>query len=73
VRPDGSELRQLTSDPDGTLVLSSTYSPDGTQIVVAKGDAGGQVDLFVMNADGTGIRPILASPFWDSAPDWGTG
>ena len=73
VRPDGSDLRQLTRFPAGTLILSSAYSPDGTQIVFAKGDAGDQADLFVMNADGTGARPVLTSPLWDSAPDWGTG
>jgi Tol biopolymer transport system component len=73
VRPDGSELEQLTSFPDGTQLLSSTFSPDGTKIVFAKADAGGQADLFVMNADGTGIQPILQSALWESAPDWGTG
>jgi TolB protein len=73
IRPDGSELKQLTSFPDGTQVLSSTFSPDGTQIVFGKADANGRADLFVMNVDGTGIRPILQSPLWDSAADWGTG
>jgi TolB protein len=73
VRPDGSELKQLTNVPDGTLLLSSTFSPDGTQIVFAMGGADGQADLFVMNADGTGSHPVLAGPLWDSAPDWGTG
>jgi TolB protein len=73
VRPDGSELRKLTSFPDGTELLSSTFSPDGTKIVFAKADAGGQAALFVMNADGTGIAPVLQTALWDSAPDWGTG
>jgi Tol biopolymer transport system component len=59
--------------PSGTELLSSTFSPDGTKIVFPKADAGGQADLFVMNADGTGILPILQTALWDSAPDWGTG
>ena len=75
VRPDGSELKQMTNVPRGTLLLSATYSPDGTQIVFAKsgdGSGGEQADLYVMNADGTGAHPILTNTQWDSAPDWGT-
>jgi TolB protein len=73
IRPDGSELKQLTSFPDGTQLLSSTFSPDGTQIVFGKAEAGGRADLFVMNVDGTNIRPIVQGPFWDSGADWGVG
>jgi Tol biopolymer transport system component len=70
VRPDGSDLTQLTHFPAGTKIFSATWSPDGTQIVFAKGDARESGDIWVMNADGTNQHPILQVPQWDSAPDW---
>jgi Tol biopolymer transport system component len=71
VRPDGSDLRQLTHFDEGTLVLSASYSPDGEWIVHASNGVGGNADLFVMHADGTGNRPLTHTQAWDSAPDWG--
>lgn len=73
VRPDGTDLTQLTRFPVGTKIFSATWSPDGTQIVFAKGDSTGRGDVWVMNADGTNQHPILEAPQWDSAPDWGSG
>ena len=71
VRPGGGDLRQLTHFDDATLVLSASYSPDGAWIVHATGGVGGNADLFVMRADGTGNRPLTHTKPWDSAPDWG--
>jgi TolB protein len=70
VRSDGSDLRQLTHFDKGTLVLSASYSPDGAWIVHASDGVGGNADLFVMRADGTGNRPLTHTEAWDSAPDW---
>jgi TolB protein len=70
VRPDGSGLQQLTHFEDGTLVLSASYSPDGAWIVHASNGVGGNADLFVMRADGTGSQPLTRTKSWDSAPDW---
>jgi TolB protein len=72
VRPDGSGLRTLTHFKRGTTVLSHSFSPDGKWIVFAKSGLGDQPDLFVMRANGTGIRPITRTAIWDSAPDWGS-
>ena len=52
-------------------MLSLSFSPDGKLIVFAKSGLGGEPDLFVMRANGTGIRPITRTALWDSAPDWG--
>jgi TolB protein len=71
VRPDGSDLRQLTHFEEGTLVRSASYSPDGAWIVHASDGIGGNADLFVMHADGTGNQPLTRTEPWDSAPDWG--
>lgn len=73
VKPDGTGLRRLTRFPDGTPVLSASYSADGRWIVYARGGAAGNADLYVMNADGTGSRPLMRTNAWDSAPDWGRG
>jgi len=73
IRPDGTDMQQLTKFPDGTVLLSASFSPDGKQIVFAMGGKGGKADIFVMNADGTEIRPLLQHAAWDSYVDWGAG
>jgi Tol biopolymer transport system component len=72
IRPDGTELRQLTRFAPGTALLSASFSPDGQQIVFAMGGKSGKADIFVMNADGTEIRPLLQHAAWDSSVDWGS-
>ena len=72
VHPDGSGLHALTHFRAGTTVLSYSFSPDGRWITFAKSGKGGQPDVFVMRANGTGIRPVTRTALWDSAPDWGS-
>ena len=72
VRPDGTGLTQITRFPfDRRRLVSASFSPDGTQIVFAKADRRGRGDIWLMGADGSNARPILAVPRWDSAADWG--
>ena len=71
VRPDGSDLTQLTHYKDGTIVRSTSYSPDGEWIVHATNGVDGQADVFVMRADGSDNQPVTRTKLWDSAPDWG--
>ena len=52
-------------------MLSGSFSPDGKWIVHATDGVGGQADVFVMRADGSGNRPVTRSEGWDSAADWG--
>src|SRR5262245_9932453 len=56
VRPDGSGVRQLTSLTDSDAVAGS-WSPDGRRIVFER-DFSDAERLEVMNADGTGMRPL---------------
>src|SRR5262245_40569458 len=51
--PDGSNLRQLTQEKG--YDAEGAYSPDGKQVVFCS-DRDGDPDLYVMNADGTGVR-----------------
>jgi Tol biopolymer transport system component len=68
VRPDGSELSNLTHDPANEDTFD--WSPDGTQILFAS-DRGGDYDLYVMNADGSGVRRLTRTGKQDEvAPVW---
>ncbi len=81
IRPDGSGLTKLTDNADddgfdGTLLTGTTpdargisWSPDGTQIAFVS-DRSGNLDLFVINADGTGIRQVMAHSAADYDPFW---
>ena len=53
VRPDGSDLRQLT--PGGEFDYEPVWSPDGGKILF-----GQDVDIYVMNADGSGRMRLVA-------------
>ena len=70
---DGSGQTQLTGDAIGETGSEPAWSPDGTKIVFASNGNGAPNghDVFVMNADGTGITrldtPVPAS---DLDPSW---
>jgi TolB protein len=71
IRPDGTRMRALTHFRAGTMVLSYSFSPDGKRITFGKSGRGGEPDVFVMRANGTGIRAVTRTALSDSAPDWG--
>lgn len=66
VNPDGTGLRQLTTD--GTSSEPS-WSPDGSQLVFAS-TAAGSSDLHVMDIDGGRRTRITTGPESESAPAW---
>ena len=71
---DGTNPRNLTTGTVniGGRTLSDgkdeqpAWSPDGTQIVYVSDRAGGDTDIWVMNADGTGHRVLHDN----SDPEW---
>ncbi|MGH2979442.1 MAG: TolB family protein [Solirubrobacterales bacterium] len=74
-RSDGSDQRRLIDH--GAHDTMPSWSPDGTQIVFAssRNDAtphgAFDFDLFVVNADGTGLRTLVSVPDWsDEDPAW---
>ena len=56
MNPDGSGLQQLTSEGNNG---DPVWSPDGTRITFGSDRQGGnQLNLFVMDADGSGQEPL---------------
>jgi len=76
VHPDGSNLRQLTSEGEnGGKNIEPDWSPDGKKIVFAHQPGTGPfgfADIYEMNANGSDIVPIIHQDLWESEPDWGT-
>ena len=72
--PDGSQLRQLTHKD--VLNTDPALSPDGTKIVFISavdsipGFPARRPDIYLMNADGTGVRRLFASPNTSWHPRW---
>ena len=59
--PDGTDVRQLTSDP-GFPITDAVWSPDGSRIVLVSSVGGDRTygpALYIVNADGTGRRKLF--------------
>ncbi len=54
---------------DGHYNVSPDLSPDGTQIVFLS-DRDGDLELYVVNVDGTNLRQLTYNSVRDSAPVW---
>jgi Tol biopolymer transport system component len=73
-RPDGSDVQKLTSNPHRTSFLSD-WSPDGQTIAFDSDriDVDGRKDavqVYVMNADGSGVTQLTRGPGFHGAPGW---
>lgn len=80
VRTDGTDLRRLTSCrlPCRGGYADPSWSPDGTRIVAVRG-YGGRGSLYLMSADGGGLRRLTGpgtggvvdqEPAWSPAGEW---
>lgn len=70
MRANGSELKQLTSDPE-VMNFSCAWSPDGKRMAFsAKHGEKAKGDIYVMNADGSDLHQLTTDPAHDSAPAW---
>jgi TolB protein len=66
VRPDGTDLRRLTTDGGYTY---ASYSPDG-RIIVHRRIRGAVSQIWVTNADGTGGFNVSGAATADGWPAW---
>jgi hypothetical protein len=66
---DGSNLRRLTRNT-WEWDRSPAWSPDGSQILFYSNRGEGRRQLWVMNADGTGLRNVSSNPYNDWDPVW---
>lgn len=70
VEPDGTGLRSLGdfAQTDGVALGPAEWSPDGTKLALVGAayaplqEGGANYDIFVMNADGTGVANLTGGP-----------
>src|SRR5207249_3275280 len=62
----GTGETQLTTEGG----FPGAWSPDGTRIVFSSDRDGGQLHVFVMNADGSGVTQLTSGDFVDDDPVW---
>jgi Tol biopolymer transport system component len=70
VHANGTGRRQLTSQAGGSADRSPAWSPDGTRIAFVSDRAGGLPELFVMNANGSGVQRLTNNALVDGNPSW---
>jgi Tol biopolymer transport system component len=64
-----SEPMQLTDRRVGSDA-DPAWSPDGTMIAFRRRGADDNFDVYVMRADGSGVRPVAAGPAVEEKPAW---
>ncbi len=69
VNADGSDQQRLTFN-QWEWDKHPTWSPDGMQIVFWSNQGSGRRQLWIVNADGSGRRTLLDSPYNDWDPVW---
>ena len=65
---DGSGARDLTSGPG--MAFNAVWSPDGTRIAYARMDSTRDMQMWIVNADGTGNRQLTKFVADQGRPQW---
>lgn len=53
------------------IVVQPAWSPDGSMIVYAAGGGPDDMDLYVIDADGSEVRQLTSGPARERCPNWG--
>ena len=69
VDSDGMDLIRLTNTPGFELIGAQAWSPDAVRIVFAYSDSSGS-DIYIMNADGSGVVRLTDDGAIGCAPAW---
>jgi Tol biopolymer transport system component len=67
--------RQVSKRVGMTVTITGAWSPDGKQIMFAldqnnNEDSGQPNTMYVMNANGTGLRTVIGGQDFIREPDW---
>ena len=65
---DGSNVRKLSKLPSASF--NAVYSPDQTMIAFARADSTRQLQVWLMNADGSGERQLTRFATEEGSPQW---
>jgi Tol biopolymer transport system component/predicted Ser/Thr protein kinase len=66
---DGSNATRLTRGP-GALQGSPSWSPDGQWVAFDAGPESGQMDIWTIRTDGSGLRQVTRDPSSEIVPSW---
>ncbi len=69
VAPDGSQQQAIPIGSDLESAFSPAVAPDGRRIAFA-GSKGGQIDIYIMNVDGSGRKQLTNDLAQDLGPTW---
>ncbi len=71
LNPPGTAVTPLSDDAASLAAENAqpTLSPDGTKVLFVS-ERSRAIDLYVMNADGSGTRRLTSNPGLDTHPDW---
>jgi TolB protein len=76
VHPNGSGLKRITAPTNGDFSAGPlVWSPDSTKLLFLRihfTNGSGQEDLWIANADGTGLTQVTNTPDFEEASGWGT-
>ncbi len=66
---NGKKLKRITRGPAGAMNVEPSVSPDGRQIAFSSNRSGGP-KIYIMNVDGTRVRPVTFAGRYNSTPVW---
>ena len=67
---DGSSAPVQLTDRNAGSDADPTWSPDGTMIAFRRRTSADNFDVYLMRADGSGVRPVATGPAVEEKPSW---